>query len=75
MIEGLPVLAPDATRAAHTLSRCHKRLAVRRGKIESRNRRLHRRAGLGVEQLLLVSACAAYLAAMAVTVLSIAAGP
>jgi hypothetical protein len=75
MIEKLPVLAPDAMRAGYTLSRCHERLAVRRRKIESRNRRPQRRAGLGVEHLLLVSACAAYLVAMAVNVLSIAAGP
>jgi hypothetical protein len=75
MIEKLPVLTPDVTRAAHTVSRCHERLALRRRQIESRNRRLPRRAGLGVEQLLLVSACAAYLVAMAVNVLWIAAGP
>ena len=73
MIEKLPVLAPDATRAAHTVSRCHERLAVRRRKIESRNRRLPGRAR--VERLLLVSACAAYLVAMAFNVLWIAAAP
>ena len=75
MIEKLPVLAPDATRAAHTLARCHARLAVRRRKVESRNRRPRRRAGLSIEHLLLASVCAAYLVAMAVNVLSIVAGP
>ena len=75
MIENLPVLAPDATRGARTISRCHERLAVRRRKVESRNRTPHRRAALSVEHLLLASVCAAYLVAMAVNVLSIGAGP
>ncbi len=39
MIENLPLLTPDATRSAHTIARCHDRLAARRRKIEARNRR------------------------------------
>lgn len=74
MIEKLPVLAPDATRGARTISRCHERLAGRRRKVELRNRAPHRRAVFTVEHLL-ASVCAAYLVAMAVNVLSIAAGP
>ena len=75
MIEYLPVLTPDAARGAHTMSRCHERLAARRRKVESRTRRPQRRAAVTVEHLVLASVCAAYLAAMAVNVLSIAAGP
>jgi len=75
MIEHLPVLAPDAARCASTVMRCHERLAARRRKVQSRTRRPQRRAPVTVEHLLLASVCAAYLVAMAVNVLSIAAGP
>ena len=75
MIENLPVLAPDAARCARTMARCHERLAARRRKVESRTRRPQRGAPIIVEHLVLASVCAAYLVAMAVNVLSIAAGP
>jgi hypothetical protein len=75
MIEHLPVLAPDAERGARTMSRCHEQLAARRRKVESRTRRPQRRSAMTVEHLLLASVCAAYLVAMAVNVLWIAAGP
>ena len=74
MIENLPVLAPDGERGARTMSRCHERLAARRRKVESRTRR-PRWTTVTVEHLLLASVCAAYLVAMAVNVLWIAAGP
>ena len=74
MIDNLPVLVPDAARCASTMSRCHERLAARRRKVESRNRRPRQRPALSVEHLLLASVCAAYLVAMAINVLSIA-GP
>ena len=74
MIENLPVLSPDAARSARTMARCHERLAARRRKVESRTRRPQRRASVSVEHLLLASVCAAYLVAMAVNVLSVAAG-
>ena len=75
MIENLPVLAPGAERGARTVLRCHERLAARRRKVESRTRQRRRRTAATVEHLLLASVCAAYLVAMAVNVLSIAAGP
>ena len=62
-------------RGARTMSRCHERLAARRRKVESRTRRPRRRTAVTVEHLLLASVCAAYLVAMAVNVLWIAAGP
>ena len=74
MIDNLPVLAPDAARSACTMSRCHERLAARRRKGHRRNCHPHR-ADLAVDHLLLASACAAYLVAMAINVLSIAAAP
>lgn len=74
MIEHLPVLTPDAARGARTMSRCHERLAARRRKVESRTRRPQRRAAVTMEHLVLASVCA-YLVAMAVNVLSIAADP
>ena len=74
MIENLPLLAPDASRSARTIARCHDRLAARRRKIEARNRRAEpgerRRPS---ERLLWRGFCVVYLVAMAGDVLAIAA--
>jgi hypothetical protein len=74
MTETLPVLAPDAARCARTIARCHERLAARRRTVASRTHRPQRRASVTVQHVLLASVCAVYLVAMAVNVLSVAAG-
>ena len=71
MIENLPLLTPDASRRERTIARCHERLAVRRRKIEARNRRSGARV-LGAERLLAAGLCVAYLIAMAGDLLTIA---
>jgi len=72
MIEKLPLLTPDASRRANTITRCHDRLAARRRKIEARNRPSGARA-LGAECLLVGGFCVVYLIAMAGDLLAIAA--
>lgn len=71
MIANLPLLTPDASRAAGTRSRCHTRLAARRRKLEARNRPSTRRAGIAVEHLLLAGVCVVCLVSMAGNVVSI----
>ena len=71
MIENLPLLTPDASHGARTLARCKKRLAARRRKIEARTR--PNRRAIGVERLVMAGFCVAYLIAMAVDLLAIAA--
>ena len=63
MIENLPLLAPDPSRRANTIARCHDRLTARRRKIEARNRAPKR--AFGAERLLVAGFCLAYLIAMA----------
>jgi len=64
MIEDLVPLAPDASRTANTIARCHDRLATRRRKIEARHRAPKPRP-LGAEHLLVAGFCLVYLVAMA----------
>lgn len=69
MIENLPRLAPDTSRGATTMAKCHDRLAVRRRRIVARNRQ-GRETGVA-ERLLLAGLCVVYLVSMAGDVLSI----
>jgi hypothetical protein len=70
MIENLAQLAPDASRRTRTLARCHERLAAERRRIEARTGASQPRA-VGVERLLVVGACVAYLVAMARDILAV----
>ena len=79
MIEGLPLLTPDASRSANTIARCHDRLAMRRRRRAERDRAnseaLNRPANpraFGAERLLVAGFCVAYLIAMAGDLLAIA---
>ena len=72
MIENLPVLMPDAARGAHTIARCHDRLAARRRRIEARTRPTTSRTAIKIERLLLAGVCVAYLVAMAGQLFSVA---
>lgn len=72
MIENLPLLTPDASRAAATMSRCHNTLAARRRRIEARNRPPNLKA-VAVERLLIAGLCVVYLVSMAGNVLQIVA--
>ena len=79
MIEDLPLLAPNASRTAKTIARCHDRLAAQRRRRaerdqannEARNRQPGARAR--AERLLVAGFCVAYLIAMAGDLLTLAA--
>ena len=73
MIDNLPLLTPDSSRGARTISRCHDRLAARRRKLEARDRAPNPRA-LGAERLLVTGFCVVYLIAMAGDLLAIVGG-
>ena len=73
MIENLPLLAPDSSRGARTMARCHDKLAAQRRRIEARNRPARPR-GAAVERLLLAGLCVVYLISMAGNLLSLS-GP
>ena len=73
MIENLPRLIPDASRAAATLVRCHNTLAARRRRVEARNGTNPKTAA--IERLFVAGLCMAYLVSMAGNVLRIAAAP
>jgi hypothetical protein len=64
MIENLPLLIPDATRGARTLTRCRQKLASRRRRIEARSRRPSRTI-VALDRLLLAACCLLYLISMA----------
>ena len=68
MTEDLSLLAPDSSRGAQTVERCHKQLAILRWQIEARNRRPNQKAVV-VERLLLAGMCVVYLVSMAGNVL------
>jgi hypothetical protein len=73
MIENLPLLTPDASRAAATMARCHDTLAARRRRIEARtgpNPKI-----VATERLFVAGLCLAYLVSMAGNVLRIVAAP
>jgi hypothetical protein len=70
MIENLPLIAPDASRGAQTIARCHARLAARRGRVEARNRPRQPRPA-AAERLLAAGVCVIYLIAMARDILAI----
>ena len=71
MIEHLELLAPDASRNAKTIARCHDRLAARRRQLEVCDRAPGTR--VRAERLLVAGLCVAYLVAMAGDLLAIAA--
>ena len=64
MIENLPLHAPDASRCARTVAKCHDRLAARRRRIEARHRPSALKA-VTIERLLLTGLCVVYLISMA----------
>jgi hypothetical protein len=70
MIETLPLLAPDSSRGARTMARCHRRLAAQRRRSEARHRPARPR-GAVVERLLLAALCVVYLVSMAGNVLAL----
>jgi hypothetical protein len=68
MIEHLPTLAPDPSRGARTLAKCHARLAAQRRRAEARSReRLStvKTKPVLVEGLLLAGVSVVYLVSMA----------
>lgn len=73
MTGNLQGLAPDPARVAHTMCRCHDRLAGQRRRLESR-RRAPNTTVLGAERLLAAGLCVAYLISMVGNLLQIA-GP
>ena len=72
MIENLPVLTPDAARRAHTMARCHDRLAAGRRRLESRKRAPNSNVP-AVDRLLAAGLCVAYLVSMANNILRVVA--
>ena len=68
MIDDLPLLAPDAARAARTRARCHDRLALRRQCAEPRDQPANPKTVVA-ERLLFAGVCVVYLVSMAGTVL------
>ena len=69
MIENLPSLSPNPSRAARTVARCHDRMALHRRRLESAATPSPR--GTSVERILVGGVSVIYLAAVAAVVLQV----
>ena len=68
MIETLSLLRPDGQRSARTLARCHERLARRRTRLPSADKRASA-TYLAVERALLIAFCVIYMSGVVVIAL------